>query len=320
MFQLKDVSEITCTFENGEIIRALLSGCSLEELPVNPKTNRLTLSRGHKADWSTIAQEVTQSLDALGIKYVLIKVFDVPYARMEDVDLLIEDEGEVIEVLAFLRKKGFSIFRDQYSTDPFKITAFPSHVGIQVDIYSKPAWFNMRYASDFFVTSHRTKRTACGVEAYMPEPTLDLYLVATHSYNHGFVSLAEVAHIVQLILNNQIDWGFLETLAETYKLRHAVYLSLRLAQLSFSQYENSRELQRFLSNLEQDRLTKLYSEIFTKLSRNGFPLKIPLYLRLLSAFTRIFRPNLKFRTKTYDELFGYFLALVFRGNKKLVTS
>jgi hypothetical protein len=135
-FQLGDVPEINSKVENGEIIRELLSGSSLEDLPVNPKTNRLTLSKRHKGDWSAIAQDVTQSLDQLGIKYVLMKVFDVPYARMEDVDLLIENEVEVIAVLAFLRKKGFSVFRDQYSTDPFKITAFPSHVGIQVDIYS----------------------------------------------------------------------------------------------------------------------------------------------------------------------------------------
>lgn len=312
MLRISDSHRITV----GEIIRGLLSGTPVNKLNVNLKENRLTLSNTHIQVWSDVAEGVTKSLDDLGVKYVLIKTLDVPYTHMDDVDLLIEEENGIHEALSILRKKDYSLYRDRYSINPFKVTAISRQKNVQVDIYPEPTWFNMRYAPRFFITSNRMKRRVWGIEAYMPNPTLDMYIVATHSYNHGFISLAEAAHVVHLISENQLDWGLLKTLANTFKLNHALYPFLRVAQLSLLQNKVNNGMNELINDIQQeDALTRIYSKWFNRASLNGFPLKIPLTLRMLSASTRIFRPSLKPYTKVYDELVGYALAF-FHGKTR----
>jgi hypothetical protein len=300
-----------------ETIKKLLSGTPPSKLNINFKENRLTLSSTHIRIWSDVAKDVTRSLDDAGVKYVLIKVLNVPYAHMDDVDLLIEKEDEVHDALYILRGKGYSLYRDRYSLNPFKITAIPHRKSVQVDIYPEPAWFNMRYAPKFFITLHRVKRILWGVEAYFPSPTLDLYITATHSYNHGFISLAEAAHVVRLLSENRLDWVLLKNLLNTFKLNHALLPFLRVAQLSLSKSEIDNEMDRFINNmLQEDVLSRVYFRWFVKASINGFPLRIPLKTRMISAFIRLFRPSLRSHTKVYDELIGYALAFLFRGHTR----
>lgn len=284
----------------------------------NLKQNRLALSNTHIQVWANAAQDITKILDDLGIKYVLMKALNVPYVHMDDVDLLIEKEDEVHETLGILRKKGYSLFRDRYSLNDLKTTAIPSQKSVQIDIYPEPAWFNMRYAPDFFITSTRMKRMVWGFEAYMPTPTLDMYIVATHSYNHGFISLAEAAHVVRLILENRINWHLLKNLADAYKLNHALFAFLRIAQLSLSENETDRSINRLTNNmLQEDSLSRIYSRWFAEDIPNGFPLKIPLTLRLYSAYLRLFRFSLWCsNTKSYDELSSHALAFFFRGGRR----
>ena len=301
----------------GETVRGLLSGTPVNKLNINLKQNRLTSSNTHIKVWSDVAEEMTKSLDDIGVKYVLIKAFDVPHAHMDDVDLLIEEEDGIQETLTLLRKKGYSLFRDRYSLNPLKITAInPHRKKLQVDIYPEPTWFNMRYASNSFITNRRVRRIVWGVEAYMPNPTLDFYINATHSYNHGFISLAEAAYCVHLISENQLDWNSLRTLATKFKLNHALYPFLKVAQLSLSN-KIDNEMDKLIDYIvRDDALTKIFSNWFTRASFNGFPLKLPLNLRILSSFIRIFRPSLKSYTKGYDELVGYALAFFLRGKKR----
>jgi len=301
----------------GQIVRELLSGTPVNKLSINLKENRLTLSNTHIRVWSDAAENITESFDDVSIKYVLIKALDVPNVWMDDIDLLIEKEDDTYEALDILRKQGYSLYRDRYSINPFKITAIPRQKSVQVDIYPEPTWFNMRYAPSFFITSNRMKRSVWGIEAYMPDPTLDAYIVATHSYNHGFISLAEAAHIVHLISENQLDWGLLKNLADTFKLNHALFPFLRVAQLSLYKSEIDNKMNRLINDmLQEDALSRVYSGWFAKASLSGFPMRIPLTLRMLSASVRILRPSLRSYTKVYDELNGYALAFFFRGGRR----
>jgi hypothetical protein len=301
----------------ADIINSLLSKTPPDPLNVNIQKNRLTLSNTHIPIWSKVAKEITKSFDDVGINYVLIKAYNVPYVHMDDVDFLIEEENEICEAIDILRDKFYSFYRDRYSLNSLKITAIPCYRSVQVDIYPEPTWFNMRYAPDFFITKHRLKRRVLGIETYMPTPTLDMYIVATHSYNHGFISLAEAAHVVRLISENQLDWGLLKNLANTFKLNHALYPFLKMAQLSLLQDEIDNGICKLINEMEQkDALTRIYSKWLRNSSPNGFPLKIPLKLRWLSSSARLFRTSLKSYTKGYDELLGYALALFLRGKTR----
>jgi len=304
----------------GETVRKLLSGTPPHRLNINLKENRLTLSNLDIQIWKNVAEDIIDSLDEVGIKYVLIKALSVPYVRMEDVDLLIEREDDIYEALSILRKKKYSLYRDRHSLNPLKITAVQHRKNTQVDIYPEPSWLNMKYAPRFFITSHRVKRTVWGIEAYLPNPTLDMYIVATHSYNHGFISLAEVAHVIRLILENKINWDMLKKLACAFKLQHALIPFLHAARLSLSEDEIDKKMIKLINDiLRGDTLSRIYLGWFTETLLNGFPLRLPLTMRILSASVRLFRPSLRPYTKVYDELSGYVLAFFLHGNlRKLV--
>lgn len=306
----------------GTSIAGLLSEEPLHYLKMDPTKNRLSLKfQDHIKTWAEIAQNVTQSLDRLGIKYVLLKVFLVPNARMDDVDLLIENEKDARVALNMLREKGYSLYSDRYSLNPLKTTAMPGKNSIQIDIYPEATWFNMRYAPTFFISSQRVKRNVYGFHAYMPNPSLDMYIVATHSYNHGFISLAEAAHVVHLLLEHNLNWDLLKKLADSYQLNHALLIYLKIAQLCFKEGRILDEIGAWIKEvLRKDSLSRIYSDWFDRVSNQGFPLKIPLKLRMLSAFVRLFRPYLSSYTKVYDEILGYGLAFLYRGDRRQLMS
>ena len=303
-------------------VAGLLSEVPLHNLNVNPQKNRLSVSfHEHIRNWAETAENVTLSLDSLGIKYVLMKVFLVPNVRMDDVDLLVENEKDVHDALNMLRQKGYSLYSDRYSLNPLKITAMPNKNNIQVDIYPEATWFNMRYAPTFFISSNRIKRDAWGFQAYMPNPSLDVYIVATHSYNHGFISLAEAAHVVRLMSEHNLNWDLLKDLADSYELNHALLIYLKIAQLCVKERKNQAEISTLINEvLQKDSLSRFYSEWFDRASKRGFPLKIPLKLRMLSASVRLFRPYLNSYTKVYDEILGYGLAFLYRGDRRSLKS
>ena len=301
-------------------ILGLLSGTPLGELNIIPEKNRLTeFFYENNEAWKKTAEEITNNLDNMGINYVLMKVFLVPNVHLDDVDLLIENKDDALKTLSMLRQAGYSLYTDRYSLNRLKVTAISSASGIQVDVYPEATWFNMRYAPKSFITAQRIRRSAWGISAYLPNPTLDLYIVITHSYNHGFVSLAEVAYVVFLLTKYEIDWSMLKELSNSYKLNHALILYLKIARLCMKNDASKKEVDNLIKKiLEKDLLSRIYSEWFEKTPAKSFPVKIPYKLRILSAVIRIFRPSLKFYTKVYDELLGYGLALLYRGDRREV--
>ncbi len=202
--------------------------------------------------WSKIANEITQAFDSHNVKYVLIKAYDVPYVRMTDVDLLVEDDKDIDAALSILEENNFCLQRDRYSLNHKKMTAVHTRTGLQIDIYPEATWFNMRFAKKFFITSRRVKKQINGFEAYVPDATMDLYIVATHSYNHGFITLAEAAHSVKLISTNHVDWELLIKTAKEYRLCHALYPYLKIAQLSISDPQKLIQVNRALEALKDD--------------------------------------------------------------------
>ncbi|MGD0451269.1 MAG: nucleotidyltransferase family protein [Candidatus Bathyarchaeia archaeon] len=299
----------------GLLVRDFLSEVPLKKLEINPTQNRLSLSREYRTRWVETAQKILPTLDRAGIKYVLTKVYDVPKVKLEDIDLLIEDKREASRAHNILREELYSLYKDRYSLNPLKVTAIQPENIIQVDIYPEATWFNMKYAPKSIITERRVRRRILGINAYMPDPSCDAYIVASHSYNHGFVSLAEAAYFVRLVNEYHLDWNFLINISNDFRLNHALLIYLKLAKLSTNEDEN--EIQELITRiLQKDSLSRLYSAWFDKAAAHGFPLVLPLKLRLLTAFVRIFRVSSVHNFKGYDELIGYGLSLIFRGDRR----
>lgn len=300
----------------SKAVNSLLSQYPLTTLGVELKKNRLN-SEFNQQMWIKTAEDIIKLFSNAGINYVLMKVFTVPYAQMDDVDIIVEDQIEANAAINILRKQNYSLYRDRFSLNPLKVTAIPHGKGVQVDIYPEATWFNMRYAPQSLITLNRVKRKAWGLQAYLPSYSLDFYIVATHSYNHGFVSLAEAAHIVRLIRERKIDWAILKNLARMFRLNHALIIYLKIAQECVNNPETNRAINSLAKEiLTRDFLSRIYSNWYDNECRKGFPIIIPLKLRIFSAFVRLFTPSLRFYASVYDELAGYMLALLFRGDRR----
>ena len=278
--------------------------------------NKLDLTNENYSQWKLATQKIIPSFNENGINYVLIKYIQIPFIKLNDVDILIENENDITDAINILKNKNYYLFRDRYSINKNKITAMSKNSKIQVDIYPKSTWFNMRYAPDNLITSHKISKELFDFETYVPDPTLDAYIIATHSYNHGTISLAEAVYFCKIIKENFIDWRLLTRISTKYYLNHALILYLILTNFYFGD-KYQIYFDKIISNFNNNYITKIYSSWIYSQRKNKFPLILPYSLRLLSSLSRLFHKFNSNDVQTYDELLGYSLALIHRNNRKI---
>jgi hypothetical protein len=293
----------------------------------NLYVNKLSPSSYVKGSWMRQAAWVASILNELKVKYVLIKYLDLPYAYMQDIDLLVEKKEDRQVVFSVLRQKGFIPYRSLLAPNPEKIefVKYEDKNQIQVDIYPEPSWWKISYAPKGLISSIRIEKEILRTKVYIPSPTYDIYIIITHSYAHGIITLGELAHVIKLILNNPIKWFSLLQLASQYKLDHSIYIYLMLVNqvLKHSHIPQMQEIREVLKELNQYLLPRKFQCYISKLFKDNkahFPIKIPNSLRSLSALREIFI-SLQKNGPSFRELTTYYLFVLedlFTKHRKMI--
>jgi hypothetical protein len=311
-----------------KIIPHIIEGENPKDLGVsNLYANKLSSSSYVKDSWMKKVAYVASLLNKLKVEYVLIKYLDLPYAYMQDIDLLVEKKEDRRVIFSALRAKGFLSYRSSLPPHPEKMEfiKYERENQIQVDIYPEPSWWKISFAPKGLISSERVEKEILSTKVYVPSPTYDIYIIITHSYAHGIITLGELAHITKLILNSSIKWSSLLQLAERYKLEHSIYLYLVLLSEAHKDWpipyaweikNMSREINKYLlSRKLQDYLSKLFRN-----SAAHFPIKIPNSIRSLSALREIII-GLWRSEPSFRELTTYYLLVLedlFTKHRKLL--
>lgn len=303
-----------------KMIPHIIEGKNPRDLGIlNLYANKLSPSSHVKESWIKSASWVASILNELKVEYVLIKYLDLPYAYMQDIDLLVEKKEDRQVIFSALRKEGFIPYRSLIPPNPEKIEFVKYKCGnqIQVDIYPEPSWWKISYASAGLISSKRIEKEILGIKIYIPLPTYDIYIIITHSYAHGIITLGELAHIISLILNHYISWSDLLLLVEQYKLEHVLHIYLVLVNEILKDINtpisNSKRLEvlKVLRRTNQFILSrKLQGYLSSKLKDENayFPINLPNSLRFLSALREIFI-GLQKNRRPFRELSTYWLMV-----------
>ena len=291
--------------KDGKILQ-ILRDIGSKGSPCLLKNNRLDSSGRQLQLWTRVAKSITTCLDDAGLNYTLIKAFNVPWASMDDVDLLIENQADVIQVARILENDGYDV-KSIRLTDPLKITATKSDKPIIIDIYPSPKWYDFTYAPQGFISSSKIRGRVHGIETYLPTPELNIYLVATHGYCAGRITLSEILHITTIIITEKPDLSSLRSLGVRFQTSHALYTYLRLVS-----YVLKREfkfhhasLERLLIDLQGDIIIKLCDRWLNSISPityDKFPLIIPLRIMAISGLIKLVNRGLDSSIRPYDEL------------------
>lgn len=310
-------------WEELECIPALVKGTNPRTLNIhNMRTNKLSTSFEERKKWIKQLEEVIKIVDNLGVDYVLIKYYDLPFVYMQDIDLLIENQRDRQTLFSALKERGFTPYQQQPPPISEKMDFFKPKYDFPVDIYPETAWWKISYAPKDLITSTSIMRELSGIKVNLPLPTYDLYIIITHTYSHGVITLADIAQVAKLILDNEVDWDYVVLLAKRYMLEHVVYLYLLLLNHVMSQLgQDPREINRVLSIFSQTWLSRKLGTI-TKLKTGNkhFPIRIPLSLRALSALREISVSSIYRRKTTSRELKTYWLMVMqmARGHSKVI--
>jgi hypothetical protein len=310
-------------WEELECIPALVRGTNPKTLDIhNIRANKLSTSIEERKKWIKQFEEVIKIVDNLGIDYVLIKYYDLPFVCMQDIDLLIEKQKDRHILFSALKDEGFTPYQQQPRPIPEKIDFIKDKYEFPVDIYPKTAWWKISYAPKDLIPSTSIVKELSGIKVNLPSPTYDLYMIITHTYSHGVITLADIAQVTKHILENKVDWDHIILLAKRYMLEHVMYLYLLVVNHILSQLGRpSREIKRVLAIFGKTWLSrKLGTIIEPKTRHKHFPLKIPLSLRVLSALREISVSSLYRRKATSRELKTYWLMVIqmARGHSRII--
>jgi hypothetical protein len=257
--------------------------------------------------WKNVASNITPLLDENKVEYVLVKAFDVSQAHMVDVDLFVENEIDMVKTIRILKNENYDVRQLQYFY-PFKTTAYKPGQRILVDLYHKPKWYDFTYAPPGFVSSSRIRGTIHGIEAFIPPPEINVYIVATHGYSHGRFTLEEILHIITVILKEKPKLLTLMPLIRRFRTWHALYCYVWLANEIIKQRfgNDNAEINKFLKELRRYSLTRYFSdwlEGYSTIEYLNFPIVIPPKMLAFAGLTKLLiGTNLDPSVRRYDEM------------------
>ncbi len=182
--------------------------------------------------WQELLATVGLWLEQLETSYVLMKALRSPFALMSDVDLLVPQPLDIAHIAGELEAAGFALYRFRLLAHPLKIMAAPrrqSPEGLPtIDLYPDAMWIRKHVLDGLGVIARRRRQSVRGVSMWTPCPEDDLYLVATHAFAHGNITLAELDHGARLIQPEAFDWSRVLRSATAFGCQDGVYVYLRL--------------------------------------------------------------------------------------------
>jgi hypothetical protein len=236
-------------------------------------------------EWIETFALVSRLLRQKGIIHVFIKIFRHPWAIMSDVDILPLNPTEELKALEVLHDAGFHFFQVRILVHPLrvlplKICARKFNASLFVDFYPKPVWTRKIVHENEIIISRRQISEVHGIEAYVPSPEDDLYLVATHAYNDFKIPLASILHGLKVI-SYKFDWEYLFNLAQSYGTLDAVYVYLRALEVYSAGYLGESIISKdILERYERYKICRSIKKWFEKTyeKRLDFPITIPIKL------------------------------------------
>jgi len=310
----------------------IVSGVAPWELGIDKlKENKLSSSYRSKTIWLKKLKYVVRILDEINVNYVLIKYLDIPFAYMQDIDLLIESPSDRRKLFEKLLNLGFIPFQSIFPPHKDKLEFRLMEKNIDVDIYPNPSWWKIRFAPDFLITATRKKTRLGSLEVYVPDPTYDLLITVTHSYAHSTITLGELAHEVKLLMFNSIHWSTFTALTEIYHLEQAALSHLMLlkqllriakkyntSSRSCFLYENFEKMTNVVNLLlSKSALNrKIASIVLSKAFNSSFPITLPINTRAFSALHEVYLGMLKKHRFQSNELQTYIMLLMGAGRMR----
>lgn len=182
--------------------------------------------------WRELLALVMPLLDRIDVGYVLIKALRSPFALMSDVDFLVPLPNDVARIATELEQNGFTFYRFRILAHPLKIMAVPPGQGPKdppsVDLYPDAMWIRKHVLDGTGVVARRRDGIVRGIQSPTPSPQDDLYLVATHAFARGDITLAELDHGARLLVETSLEWTPLLKNAAAFGSEDALYSYLRL--------------------------------------------------------------------------------------------
>jgi hypothetical protein len=195
-------------------------------------TSRLRSQQEQHGRWTEMLETAISLLDRLDVSCVLMKELASPFARMSDIDFLVPIPADVATIARELEARGFALYRFRLLSHPLKVMAVPGAQPLGtppgIDLYPDAMWIRRHVLDGIGVVRRRQPRLVRGVTVAAPCREDDVYLVATHAFARGDITLAELDHGARLLSLGNLDWERMIRTSFAFGCVDALYIYLRL--------------------------------------------------------------------------------------------
>lgn len=254
--------------------------------------------------WKKSANHAITILEDHGVNYTLIKAYDVPFALMDDVDILVENQIELRKLYTNLIETGFT-FRHVPFNDELKLAAMNKELDVEIDFYPDSKWSELRYAKQGLISQNRIKKTVHGIEAFIPKPEHEIVIIASHAYYHGRINLLEVLHTIRTISNEELNFEEIFQLSKSFHMQNGTLILLSIVDQLLENYGFNvlpKKILEGLNEISQKRFQNLAKKSF---EFEDFPIKFSIPDLLCSSLSKITAKNLDGSSGRFDELLGF---------------
>lgn len=266
--------------------------------------NKLDLTGKSVEAWKPMASYAIKLLESAQVDYCLIKAYDIPMVVMDDVDMLIEDRGQLLRLYRLMMDAGFR-FKHVPFNDRLKLSAINKNLGMEIDFYPDSKWGDLRYAKKGSVSSAKRQSSRQGIKCFAPKPEHDIYMMASHAYYHGGINLREVIATAKIISEENPSIDEIIAMSAAFHLQNGTLVLLSAADwlLSSNGY----------SSIPKDKLEKLHSisnKRFRSIAKtvfsiDSFPIRFSIPDLISASLDKITAPSLDPEAHRFDEFAGF---------------
>ncbi len=236
--------------------------------------------------WAELLADAVQMFESVAASWTLMKALASPFALMSDIDFLVPEPVDIARITLELEIRGFRLYRFRLLAHPLKVMAVPDRQDIKqppaIDIYPDGMWVRKHVIDGPGVVERRNADEVRGIKVYSPSPADDLYLVATHAFSHGAISLAELDHGTRLAAEGGscFDWDQVVRMAEVFGCLNSVYVYLGLIERICEALGQDRVVPKSVVKSLAQRAVNRPIEGWLKRAGESleFPLRVPLWI------------------------------------------
>ena len=176
------------------------------ELPVDiiKKLERIIeICRNKQTKMSEALKLVHSAFEEKSIEYVIFKSLPPFEFAPVDADMLVSGK-EFKEASKILKEMEVTTdIVDLYYTDP------------ESEVLTKPSWNGHTIEEGPILRRRRKRKVKLGdneVEVFVPSPEDEIVILSAHSlFQHQYSTLGELLYVMELIRNNNIDFGYIDS-------------------------------------------------------------------------------------------------------------